>query len=74
MDGRIEKLLFFSALPFLTTSIQAAQFMPEKESHPIVAGIKIAGMIATAIFVGVMLYKSIRIVKDDEDDSVHLPD
>jgi hypothetical protein len=39
-----------------------------------IAWIKIIGMTLTAIFVGVMVYKSIRVVKDDENDKVHLPD
>jgi len=39
-----------------------------------IAWIKIIGMILTSIFVGVMVYKSIRVVKDKEDDKVQLPD
>lgn len=39
-----------------------------------IALIKIVGMVLTAIFVGVMVYKSIRVVKDKEDDKVQLPD
>ena len=55
MDGHIKKFSIFPALLFLTASLQAAQFMPEDESHPVIAGIKIVGMIATAIFVIVMV-------------------
>jgi len=36
--------------------------------------VKLTGMAATAIFVAVMIRKSIKVVKDKEDDRVHLPD
>ncbi|WP_456403366.1 hypothetical protein [Hydrogenimonas sp.] len=36
--------------------------------------IKIIGMALTALFVGVMVYRSVRVVKEEEDDRVHLPD
>jgi uncharacterized membrane protein len=39
-----------------------------------IAWIKIIGMILTSIFVGALVYKSIRVVKDKEDDKVQLPD
>ena len=68
-----------SRLPILftilaTSLLAEADFVPKGESHPIVAAMKIIGMIATVIFIVVMVYKSVRVVKDDEDDRVHLPD
>ncbi|WP_457594216.1 hypothetical protein [Hydrogenimonas sp.] len=36
--------------------------------------VKVVGMAATAIFVAVMIRKSVKVVKDKEDDRVHLPD
>ncbi|WP_457595458.1 hypothetical protein [Hydrogenimonas sp.] len=39
-----------------------------------IAWIKIIGMALTALFVGVMVYRSVRVVKEEEDDRVHLPD
>ncbi|BBG65047.1 hypothetical protein NNO_0344 [Hydrogenimonas sp.] len=36
--------------------------------------VKVVGMLLTALFVGVMIYRSVRVVKDEEDDKVHLPD
>ncbi len=52
------------------------EFVPDSgvEAHPIVAAVKILGMLATAIFVVVMVIKSIKVIKHDEDDHVHLPD
>jgi hypothetical protein len=53
------------------------RFMPEDTgaaAHPVVTAIKLLGMAATAIFVIVMVAKSIKSIKNDEDDSVHLPD
>ena len=53
------------------------RFMPEgtgAEAHPLIAAIKVVGMVATAIFVIVMVIKSIKVVKHDEDDRVDLPD
>jgi len=52
------------------------EFIPESgvEAHPFVAAVKILGMLATAIFVIVMVIKSIKVIKHDEDDQVHLPD
>ena len=53
------------------------KFMPENtgaEAHPIVATIKLLGMLFTAIFVIVMVIKAIKVVKHDEDDHVNLPD
>lgn len=66
--------LLFLAVSLLFGEEHGPKFMPEGEPHPIIAAIKIIGMIATAIFVIVMVYRSIRVVKDDEDDHVHLPD
>ena len=56
---------------------QSPRFMPENTgaaAHPIVTAVKVIGMIATAIFVLVMVRKSINVVKNDEDDKVDLPD
>ena len=56
---------------------EAPRFMPEgtgPEAHPVIAAVKVVGMIATAIFVIVMAIKSIKVVKHDEDDRVDLPD
>ncbi len=39
-----------------------------------VAWIKVIGMVLTALFVGGMVYRSVRVVKEREDDRVHLPD
>ncbi len=39
-----------------------------------VAWVKVVGMILTAAFVIAMVYRSVRVVKDEEDDKVHLPD
>ena len=66
-------------MPFLfALGAMAAEpeFVPESgaEAHPVVAAVKIVGMIATAIFVIVMAVKSVRVIKNDEDDQVHLPD
>ncbi|WP_456451424.1 hypothetical protein [Hydrogenimonas sp.] len=72
----VPKLLFLltAALAFAE---EAPRFMPENSgaaAHPVVTTIKLAGMAATAIFVVVMVAKSIKRIKNDEDDSVHLPD
>jgi len=67
-------LVLFSTMTFLFSEENGPKFMPEGTSHPIVSAVKIVGMIATAIFVVVMVYRSIRVVKEDEDDKVHLPD
>ncbi|WP_201352502.1 hypothetical protein [Hydrogenimonas urashimensis] len=51
-------------------------FVPQSgaQAHPIVAAVKIAGMTATAVFVIYWVIKSIKVIKHDEDDHVHLPD
>ncbi len=56
---------------------ETPRFMPENTgaaAHPIVAIIKIFGMIATSVFVFIMVKRSINVVKHDEDDKVDLPD
>ena len=60
----------------LSALLAEPEFIPESgvEAHPIVAAVKIVGMLATAIFVIVMVIKSIKVIKHDEDDQVHLPD
>ena len=67
--------LFFSSLAALLAKTEP-EFVPHSgaSAHPIVAAIKIVGMIATAVFVIVMVVRSVKVVKHDEDDSVHLPD
>jgi heme/copper-type cytochrome/quinol oxidase subunit 2 len=72
------KKIFFLLLSILPVVVTAAEpeFVPHSgaSAHPIVAAIKIVGMIATAVFVVVMVVRSVKVVKHDEDDSVHLPD
>ena len=68
--------LFFwmTLLPLLAE--EEPEFIPNSgaAAHPIVAAIKLIGMAATAIFVIYWVVKSIKVVKHDEDDKVHLPD
>ncbi|WP_300365379.1 hypothetical protein [Hydrogenimonas sp.] len=64
--------IFFAVL--VSALSAATEFVPKGESHPIVLAVKIIGMAATLLFVIVMVVKSVRIVKDDEDDHVQLPD
>ncbi|WP_353661895.1 hypothetical protein [Hydrogenimonas sp. SS33] len=63
-----------AALPLLAE--EEPEFIPDSgaAAHPIVAAIKLLGMAATAIFVIYWVVKSIKVVKHDEDDRVHLPD
>ncbi|WP_300361808.1 hypothetical protein [Hydrogenimonas sp.] len=72
------KKIFFLLLSILPVVVTAAEpeFVPHSgaSAHPIVTAIKIVGMIATAVFVVVMVVRSVKVVKHDEDDSVHLPD
>ena len=56
---------------------EGPRFMPDGSgatAHPIVTAIKLIGMAATAVFVVVMVIRSIRVVKHDENDKVDLPD
>ena len=68
--------LFFwmTLLPLLAE--EEPEFIPNSgaAAHPVVAAIKLVGMAATAIFVIYWVVKSIKVVKHDEDDKVHLPD
>ena len=75
MIGRT--LLPLIPAPLLAAAAESPRFMPEgtgAAAHPVVTAIKLLGMAATAIFVIVMVAKSIRRIKEDEDDSVQLPD
>jgi len=68
-------LFFTTLLPVLAE--ETPRFMPENTgatAHPVVAAVKILGMIATSIFVFIMVKRSIGVVKNDEDDKVDLPD
>jgi hypothetical protein len=73
----IRTTLLFTLLSWASYAEETPRFMPENtgaEAHPIVAAVKIVGMIATAAFVIVMVVKSVRSIKNEEDDRVELPD
>ncbi|WP_456380968.1 hypothetical protein [Hydrogenimonas sp.] len=71
-----KKLFLLLSVPPLLMAAADPEFVPHSgaSAHPFVAAVKIVGMIATAIFVVVMVVKSVKVVKHDEDDRVHLPD
>ena len=73
----MKKILLFllTLLPVVVTAAEP-EFVPHSgaSAHPVVAAVKIIGMVATAVFVIVMVVRSVKVVKHDEDDSVHLPD